>query len=139
MTPHQRALVRRSWARLRPQAAELTALFYQRVFAVNPNARRLFGNKDMHIQGALFAQMLSMFIRSLDLADPEIVEAIKASGRRHVGYGVTYSDYDGVGEALLWAVEQALGPRFGGDVRDAWAEAYQTLAAAMRQASSTIL
>ena len=139
MTRKQKALVRRSWATLGPQADATTALFYQHLFDVNPNARRLFRGKDMRLQGTAFVQMLSLFIRSLDEDEPGIAEAIQATGRRHVGYEVIYSDYDAVGEALLWAVEQMLGPRFSPNMRDAWAEAYRSLAATMRQASSGIL
>ena len=80
-----------------------------------------------------------MFIRSLDDDEPAITETLQAFGRRHIGYGVMHSDYDGAGEALLWTLEQMLGPRFTTEVRDAWAEAYRLLAATMRQASSSVL
>ena len=114
-------------------------LFYERLLTINPNARRLFSRKDMHRQGTLFTQMLAAYLRSLDDGDPGITQAIEASGRRHVGYGVMYSDYDAVGEALLWAVEQVLAPRFGADARDAWAAAYRDLAGTMRGTSSSVL
>ncbi len=139
MTPKQKTLVRRSWASIGAQADELTRLFYERLFATTPNARRLFRNKDMRLQGTAFIQMLTLFIRSLDEDDAGITEVIQASGVRHQAHGVMYSDYDAVGEALLWAVEQMLGPRFTAQARDAWAEAYRSLAATMRQASSGIL
>ena len=139
MTPRQKALVRRSWVRLGEQTDLLSELFYERLLTINPNARRLFARKDMHRQGTLFAQMLSVFVRSLDEEQPGIRQAIEACGRRHVDYGVMYSDYDGVGEALLWAVEQVLAPRFGTDARDAWAAAYRSLAGTMRGTSSSVL
>ena len=139
MRKREKTLVRRSWAALRKDADTTTRLFYERLFVTNPNARRLFRNKDMRLQGTAFIQMLTLFIRSLDDDDPGVTEAIEACGRRHVGYGVMYSDYDGVGEALLWAVEQSLGPRFDDELRDAWSAAYGSLAATMRQASSNVL
>jgi hemoglobin-like flavoprotein len=117
----------------------MTTRFYDRLFTLNPGTRRLFGKKDMNLQGTAFLQMLSMFVRSLEDDDPAITEAIRASGRRHAGYGVVYSDYDAVGEALVWTVEDLLGPETSGEVRDAWAEAYRALAGTMRQASSSIL
>lgn len=139
MTPKQKALVRRSWAGLGTRVEATTDLFYERLFETNPNAQRLFRNKEMRLQGTAFNQMLAMFIRSLDEEEPGLTEAIRACGRRHVGYGVMYSDYDGVGDALLWALEQTLGPRFGPATRAAWVEAYGSLATTMRQASSGVL
>ena len=139
MKKRDKALVRRSWAALGPDVEETTRLFYERLFASNPNARRLFRNKDMRLQGTAFTQMLALFIRSLDEDDPGMTEVIQACGRRHLAYGVMYSDLEGVGEALLWAVEQSLGPAFDDELRNAWATAYGSLAATMRQASSAVL
>ena len=139
MKKRDKTLVRRSWAALGPDVDQTTRLFYERLFANNPNARRLFRSKDMRLQGTAFIQMLGLFIRSLDDDDPGVTEAIQACGRRHIGYGVMYSDYEGVGEALLWAVEQSLGERFDDELRGAWSAAYGSLAASMRQASSAVL
>ncbi len=139
MTRKQKALVRRSWAALGPRAEATAELFYERLFATTPNARRLFRNKDMRLQGTAFIQMLSLFMRSLDDEDPGVTEVIRASGLRHIGYGVMYSDYDSVGEALLWAVEEMTGPRFSPELHAAWSEAYRSLAATMRQSSSSVL
>ena len=137
MTPEEKKLVRESWARLRADPKTPT-LFYRRLFEMNPNARRLFGSKDMQLQGVLFMQMLALFIRGLDDDDPATIEALKASGQRHVGYGVSFSDYDTVGTALLAMIDQQLsGPELPA-IRDAWAEAYRQLAATM-QASSSVL
>ena len=105
----------------------------------SPNSRRLFGSKDMRLQGTLFVEMLSLFMRSLS-DEPGAVAAIEACGRRHVGYGVTYSDYDDVGAALLSTFEELLGPKvFRSEVRDAWVAAYQALAATMRTGSSSVM
>ncbi len=113
--------------------------FYDRLFTLNPATRRLFARKDMNLQGTAFLQMLSMFVRGLDAEDPVITAAIRASGRRHAGYGVVFSDYETVGEALIWTVEDLLGSAATAEVRDAWAEAYRTLAGTMRHASSSVL
>jgi hemoglobin-like flavoprotein len=139
VTPRQKQLIRRSWPLFRDQSESATELFYRHLFTIDPSARRLFRDKDMRVQGTAFVQMLAMFIRSLDEDEPGVTEAIKASGRRHVGYGVMYTDYGPAGVALLWALEQSLGDRFSPDVRDAWAEAYRTLASTMRHASGAAL
>jgi hemoglobin-like flavoprotein len=129
-------LVRRTWADVVPVSDTTAALFYQRLFTIDPAARRLFGSKDMRAQGVLFMQMLSIFVRSLD-ERPEMTSAIESCGQRHTGYGVLPADYDGVGRALLWAVEQVLGPGYTPEVRDAWAEGYRALAATMQQSAGT--
>jgi hemoglobin-like flavoprotein len=134
VTPEQKALVRQTWAEVVPVADTTAALFYQRLFTIDPAARRLFGSKDMRAQGNLFMQMLALFVRSPD--EPAMTEAVASLGRRHTGYGVLPSDYDEVGRALLWAVEQVLGEGFTPAVRDAWTEAYRTLATTMRQGAA---
>jgi hemoglobin-like flavoprotein len=135
VTPEQKLLVRRSWASVVPVADATAALFYQRLFVIDPPARRLFAGTDMQRQGTLFMQMLSIFVRSLE-ADAELPAAILALGRRHVGYGVVASDYEGVGRALLWAVEQVLGPGYTPAIREAWTDAYRFLAATMQEAAA---
>jgi nitric oxide dioxygenase len=135
VTPEQKKLIRRTWAELAPMSDATAALFYQRLFAIEPAARRLFGSKNMGDQGMLFVQMVSIFVRSLD-GHSEMTEAIESSGKRHQGYGVVASDYDGAGLALLWALEQALGAGFTPEVRDAWAEGYRTLAGTMQRAGA---
>ena len=135
MTPEEKVLVRSSWAELVPVADSTAALFYQRLFVIDPAARRLFGSKDMAVQGTQFMQMLSVFVRSLDDL-PDMTTALERCGQRHNGYGVLPADYDGVGRALLWAVEQVLGPKFTPSVRSAWSEGYRALAATMQQAAA---
>jgi hemoglobin-like flavoprotein len=139
VTPKQKKLLRRTWPLIRDQSDAAAELFYQQLFTINPNARRLFRDRDMRAQGTAFIQMLAMFIRSLDEDQAGTAQALDAAGRRHVDYGVRYSDYEPAGRALLWALEQVLGPRFTPDVRDAWEEAYRRLAGAMRQVSSGVL
>ena len=81
--------------------------------------------------------MLAEIVRVLDR--PELlVSEVAASGRRHVGYGVHDRDYEDVGAALLWALENHLGAAFTPDVRAAWREAYTLLAAVMQRAAHRV-
>ena len=50
-----------------------------------------------------------------------LAPALADLGRRHVRYGVEDRHYESVGAALLWTLEQALGPEFTTEVRTAWA------------------
>ena len=74
-------------------------------------------------------QMISICVRGLDQLD-RIVPAVQHLGKRHVGYGVRNGDYDTVGAALLWTLEQGLGEFFDDEVKEAWANVYGVLGAA---------
>ena len=65
----------------------------------------------------------------------ELLPAIRDLSVRHVGYGVKLADYDALGEALLWALEQALGEDFTPAVREAWTVCYDELAGEMKAAA----
>jgi hemoglobin-like flavoprotein len=78
--------------------------------------------------------MIATAARSLDRIDA-IVPAVQALGVRHAGYGVKASDYDAVGAALLWTLDQGLGPVFTPDTREAWTATYVLLAGVMTAAA----
>ena len=89
----------------------------------------------MRAQEMKLIEMLSEIVRHLD--DPEkFVTDLAALGRRHVGYGARDGDYDSVGAALVWTVEQQLGDAFTPEIGDAWAEAYRAMAGVMRRAAA---
>jgi nitric oxide dioxygenase len=130
MTPTQVELIRASWAKVEPITDTAAALFYGRLFELDPRARALFRRTDLAAQGKVLMQTLAVVVKSVDRLDT-IVPAVEALGRRHAGYGVTPRDYDTVGAALLWTLEQGLGDGFDTATRDAWAEAYGVLASVM--------
>ena len=82
-------------------------------------------------------QTLTVVVKSIDKLDQH-VPAVHALGRRHSGYGVAAADYDTVGAALLWTLEQGLGADFDAETRDAWATAYAVLASVMIEASAEV-
>ena len=132
MNAAQQELVRTTFAKLAVLPEVAGALFYERLFAANPNFRPLFKN-DMRIQGVKLMSMLAMVV--YNLPEPgRILPAIRDLAVRHVGYGVKLTDYHAVGEALLWTLEQALGEDFTPAVREAWTLCYEELAAEMKAA-----
>lgn len=135
MTPQQIGLVQHSFAQVAPQAEEVAALFYARLFEIDPSTQPLFTG-DMKEQGRKLMQMIGVVVRGLGRLE-QLVPAIQDLGRRHVGYGVTDTHYDTVGAALLWTLEQGLKDDFGLDVRNAWATAYGLLADTMKTAAQT--
>jgi hemoglobin-like flavoprotein len=128
-------LVRESWAQFQPVAERSAEFFYAKLFELDPEARRLFATTDMEAQGRKLMAMFAEIVRTLDQPE-ELITEVADLGRRHVHYGVQDSQYDSVGIALLWTLEQALGPAFTSEVRDAWTEAYLFLSSVLRRATT---
>jgi hemoglobin-like flavoprotein len=131
MTPQQVAAVQNSFAQVKPIADTAATLFYERLFAVAPEYRRLFtGNMDR--QGRMLMNMLATAVGGLSRLET-IVPAVHELGRRHAGYGVAEKDYQVVGGALLWTLERGLGVSFTPEVKEAWTAAYALLAGVMQE------
>jgi hemoglobin-like flavoprotein len=133
MTPKQIALVQASWKQVQPIADQAAALFYSRLFTLEPSVKRLFRG-DMQQQGKKLMQMIGVAVNSLARLE-SIVPAVRALGRRHAGYGVEARHYSVVGSALIWTLAQGLGKDFTQEVEDAWRTAYRVLADTMQQAT----
>ena len=134
MTPQQIALVRESFAKVVPIREQAAALFYDRLFAIDPSTRPLFRG-DMKSQGAKLMAAIDAVVKSLDRIET-MLDDLRALARRHDSYGVREEHYAAVGAALLWTLEQGLGLDFTPDVREAWVTAYGFLSSAMIAASS---
>jgi nitric oxide dioxygenase len=131
LTSSQRVLVRETFALLAPDAEEVVALLYARLFEVAPSLRSLF-HADMRAQGDRLIQALALAIANLDHLE-DIASEVRALGERHRAYGVVDADFETVGSVLLWTLERSLGARFTPDVRAAWATVYDVLSGLMRQ------
>lgn len=127
-------LVQQTWKQVDPIREQAAALFYGRLFELDPSLRPLFKG-DMAEQGRKLMNMLATAAMGIDRLDG-IVGEVQALGRRHVAYGVQDAHYDTVGAALLWTLEQGLGDAFTPQVKAAWAEAYTLLADTMKQAAA---
>ena len=133
MTPQQIELVQSSWEKVVPIRETASDLFYGRLFELDPSLRPLF-KTDIETQGHRLMAILGTAVNGLERLD-EIVPVVQSLGRRHAGYGVKDQHYDTVATALLWTLEQGLGPAFTSDVRDAWTQAYVTLATVMKESA----
>lgn len=133
MTPAEINLVKDSFRKLVPIADQAAALFYARLFELDPSLRPLFRG-DMAEQGRKLMTMIATAVGSLDRLDT-IVPAIRTLGARHAGYRVTDEHYATVGAALLWTLEKGLGPEFTTEVRAAWTTTYTLLANTMMEAA----
>ena len=134
MTPKQISLVKQSWAQVVPISDQAAALFYGRLFELDPSLSSLFSG-DMGAQGKKLMSMLNTAVSTLDVM-ANLTPALQALGKRHVGYGVKTADYDIVGAALLWTLEQGLQEGYTEEVAEAWTQAYATLAGVMVEAAA---
>jgi hemoglobin-like flavoprotein len=112
--------------------ADLTArFFYERLFELNPEARMLFAG-NMQNQRGKFMATLSFIVESLD--QPQTLRATTLRlGREHAKYGTSDAHYAVVGDALLWALEQALGPAYTPEVDRTWVKIYSLLTELMKE------
>ncbi len=134
MTPENQALVRDSFAKVAPIAPQAAALFYGRLFELDPTLKPLFKG-DMTEQGRKLMEMIGTAVANLNKLDA-IVPAVQDLGRRHKDYGVLPEHYGTVATALLWTLGQGLGDAFTPQVEAAWTEAYTILATVMQDAAA---
>jgi hemoglobin-like flavoprotein len=135
VAPETIRLVRSTFAQVLPVADLAVGLFYDRLFTLDPSLRRLFAT-DLEPQKHALMATLGLVIGYLDRPE-ELVPIVEQLGRRHAGYGIEAAHYATVGSALLWTLEQGLGPTFTPAVRAAWTEVYDLLATTMQAAASS--
>ena len=130
MNAAEQELVRTTFSKLAVMPEVAGALFYERLFALNPTFRPLFKN-DMRIQGVKLMTMLALIVYSSP-EQGQVVPSIRDLAARHVDYGVKLPDYDALQKALLWTLEQALGDDFTPQIQEAWATCYDELVSGMK-------
>ena len=134
MTPQQIELVKETWVKVVPIADKAAELFYARLFELDPSVKPMFKN-DMTEQGKKLMKTINIAVEALDDVEP-LIPTLKEMGAAHVGYGVKDKDYNTVGAALLWTLEQGLGDAFTDEVRNAWGAVYEVLASTMKEGAA---
>jgi nitric oxide dioxygenase len=135
MKPSQIALVQDSFRAVLPIREAAAAIFYRRLFAIDPALRALFPQSDMAEQGRKLMTALAFVVNGLTRPET-IVGTAEALARRHTGYGVRKEHYASVGQALVETLEEGLGSAFTPAVREAWIAAYALLSGVMIAAAS---
>jgi hemoglobin-like flavoprotein len=136
VTSAQKQLVQNSFARIAPIADDAAALFYRRLFQLDPMLKLMFRG-DMAQQRKKLVQMLTAAVKGLDHLE-QLAPVLQELGRRHVAYGVMDAHYDIVGQALLWTLEKALGRAFTPELRHAWTAVYTLVATTMQEAAREV-
>jgi nitric oxide dioxygenase len=136
MTERQIEAIRRTFRMIEPKAESAMVMFYERMFELDPTMRSMF-HVTVEGQGKKLAQVIAIVVHSLDRL-PEILPSVRQLGARHTQYGVTEQHYATGGAALLWTLEQGLGPAFTEEVKESWALAYCTLVGAMMESAVAV-
>lgn len=130
MNPSTPALVQASFAQVQTLGPQVAALFYARLFEIDPDLRRLF-KSDLGDQGQRLLAMLGQAVALL--SHPErLLPVLRQLGARHQGYGVEARHYATVGQALLDTLAAGLGTAFTPALRAAWTEVYGVVAQTMQ-------
>lgn len=129
MNPSTIDNVQRTFNLIAPIADDAAALFYSKLFELDPSLKSMF-KSDMTDQGKKLMQILGVAVSSLNNLDA-IVPAVQDLGRRHVQYGVRPQHYNTVAEAILWMLAQTLGATFTAEIKQSWTEVYTVLADTM--------
>ena len=137
LTAAQKTLVQTSFATIVPIADDAAALFYQRLFELDPSLQAMFRGSMLEQRKKLM-QMLTAAVKGLGRLE-QLVPVVRDLGRRHATYGVAEAHYDTVGAALLWTLEMGLGAAFTAETREAWTAVYGLLATTMKDATRETL
>lgn len=135
MSPEEISLVQNSWQTVVPIKETAAELFYGKLFELDPSLRPLFKG-DIKEQGRKLMTMISAAVNGLTRLDT-LVPVVQNLGRRHASYGVKDEHYGTVATALVWTLEQGLGPAFTPEVKAAWVKTYTVLAQTMQDAAVT--
>ena len=125
MTPEQTILIRRSFDEMWPMRRNLAVKFYDRFFEACPDARRLFPS-DMERQHLKLMDTIAALVGTLD-NQALFQSIITHTARQHARFGVTSSQLNAFGDALISSLEQQLGPAFTPELKQAWIALYAAI------------
>lgn len=122
MNSRQIELIRSTFVQVESIADQAAALFYERLFELDPALRPMFSVRTS-TDGIQLMRTVKSAVNLLD-RPYALVSAMEALGKRHSTGGVKDEHYVTVGAALLWTLERGLGNAFTPDVKSAWLTFY---------------
>ena len=134
LTSKQIELVENSWDFVLLHSHDAGAIFYKKLFSIDPSLRQLFKG-DISSQSQKLIAMITFAVHKLNHLD-EIIADVKTLGVQHKNNLVRTEHYATVGSALLWTLEKTLGKEWNDEVKDAWLAIYNTLSKTMIDATS---
>lgn len=132
LTTHQKQLIQQTIPVLKTNGQALTDYFYQRMLSQVPELKETFnmGHQRDGKQAKALANAVLAYAENIE--DPSVLlPVINMICQRHVSLAIQAPDYAIVGEHLLHSISEVLSLPMEDELIDAWAAAYQQLAALM--------
>lgn len=130
MTAAEITLVQSSFRRILPVADQTAALFFARLFEIDPELRQQVSG-DIAAQGRKLMQSLALAVNGLS-HPATLTPVVRRAGMRRPGALLGNGRLEAIGAALLWALEKSAGQPFSTETRNAWTRTYWFLAEALR-------
>ena len=119
-------LLETSFDRVRKQAANFSASFYQRLFIYHPELKPLFAQANLAAQEKKLISSLAIIVENL--RNPEqLTMALKSLGAYHREIGTIESHYPLVGQALIETLAAYLDRDWDEQTQQAWLDAYSLI------------
>jgi len=132
MNDKQKELIKATVPTLEAAGPILTAHFYKRMLNHHPELKEVFnmGNQANGRQKEALAGAVLAYARHIE--NPQIlINVLKGIGNKHVSLGIQPEQYAIVGEHLIASIGEVLGDAASDELLEAWAVAYNQLAAIM--------
>ena len=139
LTTQQKKLIQQTVPVLKASGQALTAHFYQRMLTQVPELKETFnmGHQRDGKQAKALANAVLAYAENIE--DPSVLlPAVKMICQKHASLNIQAPDYAIVGEHLLHSISEVLSLSMDDELIDAWAAAYQQLAALMIDAEKQI-
>ena len=122
-----------TWELIFEDKIRITELFYNKLFELAPDTRKLFktGIPEQGSKLSDFMNFVVMYIREID----GLILHLKFLGMKHKGYRVKKKHYPVYREALLWAFRTGLGKDWSEDAETAWDKVHEIMSSAMIKGS----
>jgi len=125
LSPLHKHLVRRTFMQLAAYEEQATRLFHQRLRELNPALLTLF-TAEAGTQPQRPMETLAVMISLID-NPAALSRQIGAIQARQQHYHLSGEQFQQIGDALLWVIEQRLGQTFTRDIQTAWLAFYRFL------------
>nr|ARB18024.1 phytogb1 [Stipa purpurea] len=143
----QEELVLRSWKAMKPGSESIALKFFLRIFEIAPAAKPMFsflrdsGDVPLENHPKLKAHAVTVFVMACESAtqlrktgDVKVREAtLRRLAATHVKAGVADAHFEVVKTALLDTIKEAVPEMWTPEMKGAWEEAYDQLAAAIKE------
>ncbi|KAJ5085714.1 hypothetical protein N7532_010485 [Penicillium argentinense] len=129
LTMQQKQIVKSTIPALQEHGVTITTLFYKRLLEKHPDLKNVFNVTHQATGEQPAALAHAVWAYAVNIDQPKALStAVSRIGHKHASLGIMPDHYPIVGEHLLAAIKDVLGPAVNDQVLDAWKAAYQQLA-----------